>query len=148
MKRLQTPAMQKPHTVAEYYNYYPFGQVAEQSGNYPTSFQWTSKEHDQHGGFDYVYFAARYYDPRVGAFGTVNKAGQFASGYVYGANNPIIGVDRDGNWFGIDDLICASSAYLDTVFVKLRHCLPHGNGFPIFNPSSVYSLSFYSFSLR
>ena len=25
---------------------------------------------------------------------------------------------------------CASSAYLDTVFVKLRHCLPHGNGFP------------------
>ena len=47
MKGLQTPAMQKPHTVAEYYNYYPFGQVAEQSGNYPTSFQWTSKEHDQ-----------------------------------------------------------------------------------------------------
>jgi RHS repeat-associated protein len=85
--------------VAEYYNYSPFGEPTESWGNFATPYQFTSKEHDQNGSFDYVYFGARYYDPRVGAFASVDKAGQFASGYVYGANNPIMGADPDGNFF-------------------------------------------------
>jgi hypothetical protein len=58
--------------------------------------------------FDYDYFGARYYDSRIGQFSSVDAAGQFASGYVYGANNPVMGVDRDGNFFFIPGLLAAA----------------------------------------
>ncbi|MBK7143577.1 MAG: hypothetical protein IPH75_16060 [bacterium] len=85
--------------LAEYYNYYPFGEMLESWGNQPSAYQFSGKEHDLHGGFDYVYFGARYYDAELGQFASIDKASQFASGYVYGGNNPIMGVDQDGNWF-------------------------------------------------
>ena len=84
----------------QYYVYYPFGQLFDAYGTHGTEFQFTGKEHDAHGSnFSFDYFGARYYDSRVGSFTTVDKAGQFASGYVYGANDPLIGTDPDGNLF-------------------------------------------------
>jgi RHS repeat-associated protein len=50
------------------------------------------------------YFGARYYDPELGIWLSVDPASQFANAYGY-ANNPIIMVDPDGNYFLIDDLI-------------------------------------------
>jgi RHS repeat-associated protein len=118
--------------VAEYYNYSPFGEQTESWGNFATPYQFTSKEHDQNGSFDYVYFGARYYDPRIGAFASVDKAGQFASGYVYGANNPIMGTDRDGNVFflipvvlGIAEAMAQSAAYSAIAYTAVS--LPTGN---------------------
>ena len=83
---------------AQYYVYYPFGQVIEASGTHGTEFQFTGKERDDHGNFEFDYFGARYYDSRVGSFTTIDKASQFASGYIYGANNPISTIDPDGDF--------------------------------------------------
>jgi RHS repeat-associated protein len=98
------------YQVAEYYNYQPFGQTIQAWGSYATPFKFTGKERDQHSTFDYDYFGARYYDPRIGQFSSVDAAGQFASGYVYGGNNPIMGVDRDGNLFFLVPILI-SAAY-------------------------------------
>ena len=94
----------------QYYAYYPFGELIESSGSHGTEFQFTGKERDKHVDFELDYFGARYYDPRVGSFTTIDKASQFASGYAYGANNPLIGVDRDGNlfWFAVPILTAAA----------------------------------------
>ncbi|MDD5427519.1 MAG: RHS repeat-associated core domain-containing protein [candidate division Zixibacteria bacterium] len=85
--------------VSEYINYQPFGGIIETYGSYDTPYRFTNKEHDQHSTFDYYYFGERYYNPRTGTFTSIDKAGQFASGYNYGGNNPIVGTDPDGNWF-------------------------------------------------
>jgi RHS repeat-associated protein len=87
------------YQVAEYYNYQPFGQAIESWGSYATPYKFTGKERDQHSTFAFDYFGARFYDPRIGQFSSVDAAGQFASGYVYGGNNPVMGVDPDGNFF-------------------------------------------------
>ena len=49
--------------------------------------------------FGVNYFGARYLDPMLGLWISVDPAGQFASPYLYAGNgvNPINGVDDDGN---------------------------------------------------
>jgi RHS repeat-associated protein len=89
MMRGSMPNSTYPDQVVEYYNYQPFGQAIESWGSYATPYKFTGKERDQHSTFDYDYFGARYYDPRIGQFSSVDAAGQFASGYVYGGNNPV-----------------------------------------------------------
>ena len=56
-------------------------------------------EHDDEIALDY--FGARYLDPMLGMWTSVDPARQFASPYLYAGNgmNPIIGSDSDGNWF-------------------------------------------------
>jgi RHS repeat-associated protein len=91
--------------MVSYTHFYPFGETLESwtSGVY-NQFLYTGKERDQHGAFDYYYFGARYYDTKTGTFTSYDKASQFPGGFRYG-NNPIIGVDRDGNLFGIDAFV-------------------------------------------
>jgi len=84
--------------VAQYTNYHPFGQVQEEWGTYAHTFKYTGKERDKHSSFDYVYFGARYYDPITGRFLSIDPASQFASGYMFAGNNPIMLVDADGQW--------------------------------------------------
>ncbi len=93
--------------VKEYINYDPFGEVLESWASYSEPLTFTGKQRDQHSTFDFYYFGSRYYDYRIGQFASVDKAGQFAGGYLYGGNNPIIGVDRDGNLFFIPFLVGA-----------------------------------------
>jgi RHS repeat-associated protein len=83
--------------VQQYFNYHPFGEVAESWGIKQTNFKFTGKELDDERNFDHYYFGARYYNPERGSFSSVDKAGQFASGFAYGNNNPIMGKDPDGN---------------------------------------------------
>ena len=59
-------------------------------------------------GFDRYevnYFGARYLDPMLGLWISVDKVRQFDSPYTYVKNNPVIGVDPDGNvglfWFTV-----------------------------------------------
>ena len=86
-------------SVVSWRTYFPFGETMQASVTaYPLDFQFTGKERDAHHTFEYDYFGARYYDPRIGSFSSIDKASQFASGYVYGANNPISTIDPDGNW--------------------------------------------------
>jgi RHS repeat-associated protein len=85
------------YQVAQYYTFYPFGQELEGWGSAATPFKFTGKERDVHSSFAFDYFGARYYDPRIGQFSSVDAAGQFASGFVYVGNNPISLTDPDGN---------------------------------------------------
>lgn len=57
----------------------------------------TGKEHDDETQLDY--FGARYLDPMLGMWISVDPARQFASPYLYAGNgmNPLNGVDEDGN---------------------------------------------------
>ncbi len=99
---MKGPKTFSPPEVTWFANYHPFGELKAAMGNYPTDYRFTGKEHDAHTTFEFDYFGARYYDSRIGSFASVDKAGQFASGYMYGGNNPTMTVDPDGNFaFGI-----------------------------------------------
>ena len=54
------------------------------------------KEYRQEEGLNYYDFHARQYDPALGRFIGTDPARQFASGYVGMGNNPVVGVDPDG----------------------------------------------------
>jgi len=62
----------------------------------------TGKERDDEIALDY--FGARYLDPMLGMWISVDPARQFASPYLYAGNgaNPVNGVDPDGNEYWDD----------------------------------------------
>ncbi len=93
-----TPTASTKTTVAQSINYHPFGAVSVAIGSYDTPYKFTGKENDLHGNFEFTYFGARYYNPETGYFSSIDKAGQFTSGYLYGGNNPISTIDPDGNF--------------------------------------------------
>jgi RHS repeat-associated protein len=81
------------------YDYRAFGEMVEltppPTGKVTENF--TGKEHDDEIALDY--FGARYLDPMLGMWISVDPARQFASPYLYAGNgvNPVNGVDPDGN---------------------------------------------------
>ena len=83
------------------YDYRAFGEMVEltppPTGKVTENF--TGKEHDDEIALDY--FGARYLDPMLGMWISVDPARQFASPYLYAGNglNPVNGVDLDGNVF-------------------------------------------------
>ncbi len=89
----------KDNEVVQFVNYQPYGEILESWSSYDEPLKFTSKERDKYSSFDYYYFGSRYYDQRIGQFASIDKAGQFAGGYLYGGANPLIGIDPDGNSF-------------------------------------------------
>jgi RHS repeat-associated protein len=85
--------------VKRYIDYDPFGAVLDSWVSYNEPMTFTGKERDVHSTFDFYCFGSRYYDYRIGQFASVDKAGQFASGYLYGGNNPLSGIDKDGDFW-------------------------------------------------
>ena len=82
------------------YDYRAFGEqvsLAEPSDKVTENF--TGKERDDETELDY--FGARYLDPMLGMWTSVDPMRQFASPYLYAGNgvNPVNGVDGDGNVF-------------------------------------------------
>ncbi len=79
-------------------NYYPFGEVASQTGSdEDTHFDFTGQERDHGTGL--MYFGARFYDAEIGRWLAVDPLASTyptLSPYVYTANNPIILIDTDG----------------------------------------------------
>ena len=86
------------------YDYRSFGEqvtlTSTSTGKVTENF--TGKEKDDETQLDY--FGARYLDPMLGMWISVDPKRQFASPYLYAGNgyNPVNGVDGDGNVF-VDD---------------------------------------------
>ena len=91
---------QTPGTVMAAYDYRAFGEQIElrpsSSGKITENF--TGKERDDEIELDY--FGARYLDPMLGVWISVDPARQFLSPYLYAGNgmNPIMGADKDGGF--------------------------------------------------
>ena len=95
-----------------YDDYYPFGKVmpgrSNNTSNPHDAYKFTGKELDQENGIDLEYFGARYYDPEIGRWlsvdpilnkkpdALVNKGYLNVSPYNYAFNNPVILVDPNG----------------------------------------------------
>jgi RHS repeat-associated protein len=78
-------------------DYKPFGDTQTSSGNNESAYQFTQKELDSNTGL--YYFGARYYDPSIGRFISVDPLAEKYPGwspYVYALDNPLIVVDPDG----------------------------------------------------
>ncbi|SHL35459.1 RHS repeat-associated core domain-containing protein, partial [Fibrobacter intestinalis] len=87
-----------PAEVAAAYDYRAFGEqvtLIEPTDKVTETF--TGKELDDETELNY--FGARYLDPMLGLWISVDAAGQFASPYLYAGNglNPVNGVDADGD---------------------------------------------------
>ncbi|MEP1778753.1 DUF6443 domain-containing protein [Reichenbachiella sp.] len=98
------------HTSAAYVHqaddYYPFGlpisgNKYEDLGNKENRFLYQGKEWQTALALNLYDFHARQYDPATGRFLSNDPRDQFASGYTGMGNNPIIGVDPDGQWVHI-----------------------------------------------
>ena len=80
------------------YDYRAFGEMVElvqpRTGKVTENF--TGKEHDEEIALDY--FGARYLDPMLGMWTSVDPKRQHFSPYTYGNNNPIMRIDPDGTW--------------------------------------------------
>jgi len=81
-------------------DYFPFGDHYIASGD-GTSYLFTGKELDEGTGLSY--FGARYYDPSIGRWLSVDPLMEkypSLSPYNYCANNPVIHYDPDGRFIG------------------------------------------------
>lgn len=90
----------EPAKVAAAYDYRAFGeQVTLTKSADKVTENFTGKEKDDETELDY--FGARYLDPMLGMWTSVDPARQFASPYLYVGNgyNPITGQDDDGGYY-------------------------------------------------
>lgn len=85
--------------VVQHIEYVPFGEVflEEKNAKWNTPYLFTSKELDRETGM--YYFGARYQDPKLGIFISVDplaeKHPEYSS-YTYCYNNPVAHIDPDG----------------------------------------------------
>ncbi len=107
--------------VKAIYDYYPFGLslrsiVTDEDARY----KFTGKELDKEGELDWYYFGARYYDPEIGRWLSVDPlAHEYPSHspYNYVLNNPINYFDPDGRevFFETEEEAEAAAAALNEV---------------------------------
>jgi RHS repeat-associated protein len=93
-------------------DYYPFGmQMSNRnfsSPSYRYGFNGMEKDDEMKGSGNSYDFGARLYNPRLGRFNAVDQySREFASysPYSYGKNNPVIFVDKNGDFPGLATLV-------------------------------------------
>ena len=94
-------------------DYYPFGLAHSYNNLHKNRYLFSGKElQDQtigRSGFLGLYdFGARYYNPMLGRWFNTDPALQTTNPYLFCGNAPTFYIDKDGRWFGIDDLIAAA----------------------------------------
>ena len=89
--------------------YMPYGSVRSQTDITESAYKFTDQENESETGL--YNYNARLYDPVIGMFVSADTIvpdplnPQTFNRYAYCGNNPILYVDPDGHFFGIDDLI-------------------------------------------
>ncbi len=90
---LNTASMKYP--IVQNYYYSPFGEIWQGERTTDTNpFRYAGEYLDQETGD--IYLRARYYDPSIGRFLTVDPIKDGTNWYVYCSNNPIAFVDPSG----------------------------------------------------
>jgi RHS repeat-associated protein len=88
-------------------HYYPFGHRITPLSNQPVNlgternnaFLYNGKEFNDDFGLNWYDYGARFYDPQIGRFHSVDPKAEeysFQSPYAYAANNPILFIDENG----------------------------------------------------
>ena len=81
------------------YDYRAFGEqvnlVSSNNGVDKVTENFTGKEHDDEIALNY--FGARYLDPMLGMWISVDPKRQYQNPYLYANNNPVLRIDPDGN---------------------------------------------------
>lgn len=86
-------------------NYYAYGEMYQSTEAQNPDYKFTGQRLMDDNDMDCYYFGSRFYDPKYMRFISVDPAGQYASPYIYGGGNPVIGTDPDGEWFIFDDFV-------------------------------------------
>ncbi len=80
-------------------HYYPFGLKMDglsYSSGTQNKYTYNGKELVDEFGLNWYHYGARYYDPQIGRWHSIDPADEFHSPYLYCANNPVMLVDPDG----------------------------------------------------
>lgn len=97
--------------VVQHIEYVPFGEVfiEERNSVWNTPYLFNAKEFDEETGM--YYYGARYYDPRLSIFQTVDRFAEkypHVHPYSYAANNPINLIDVNG-----DSIVINNRGYIN-----------------------------------
>ena len=95
--------------IIEEHNYYPFGLkhkgyndvVSANSNSQATKYKYNGKELSQELGMNLYEYGARFYDPAISLFTSIDPRAEtfsFQSTYVYAANNPVYYEEKNGEY--------------------------------------------------
>lgn len=88
-------------TVEQVNHYYPFGGLFDQTAENLQNYKYNGKELDRTYGIDLYDYSARFMEPALGRFTTMDPMAEkyySISPYTYCLNNPIILIDHNGKW--------------------------------------------------
>ena len=84
--------------------YYPFGLTVDQvETGYENKYKYNGKELEDDHNLNWYHYGARYYDPQLARWHTVDPIDELHSPYCYVANMPIRATDPDGTSIDIDE---------------------------------------------
>ncbi len=113
-------------SIANTYTYDSFGNLTASTGSITDPFRYSARESDTETGL--YYYRARYYDPTIGRFISMDPIG-FKGGdnhYAFVKNNPLLLRDPKGTCPG--PLPCTPPPVLDTASAYLFTCPCYGQG--------------------
>lgn len=95
------------NTILSSTDYYPMGMIhyGEYVANSTYNYKYQNKEQLLANGYNMYDFGSRMYDASVGRWFNTDPQNQFASPYLAMGNHWVTGVDPNGEWFVVDDLI-------------------------------------------
>ncbi len=71
----------------------------------PNKYTYNGKELVDEFGLNWYHYGARYYDPQIGRWHSIDPADELHSPYTYCANNPVMLVDPDGRIIKVGSIL-------------------------------------------